>query len=80
MADLRLPSRLAITALLILSATMVEGASDEARASDEEILRRQTQELLDAVAPGNVDVWDRYLHDELVHIDENGQKRTKAER
>jgi hypothetical protein len=35
-------------------------------------LRRMSQELLDAVAPGEVAVWRRYLHDRFVHLDENG--------
>jgi hypothetical protein len=38
-----------------------------------------TQELLDAVAPGKVDVWDRYLDGALIHVDENGIVRTKTE-
>jgi ketosteroid isomerase-like protein len=42
-------------------------------------LRAITQELLDAVAPGDVAVWDRYLDDALIHVDETGTVRTKAE-
>jgi Domain of unknown function (DUF4440) len=37
------------------------------------------QEMLDAVAPGNVAVWQRYLHERLIHVDENGTVRTKQE-
>jgi ketosteroid isomerase-like protein len=36
------------------------------------VLRRQTQELMDAVAPGDSEVWRRYLHDDAVYLDENG--------
>jgi hypothetical protein len=46
---------------------------------DEAELRRITQELLDAVAPGRVEVWQRHLHDRLVHVDETGTVRGKAE-
>ena len=38
----------------------------------EALLKRQTQELMDAVAPGDAEVWRRYLHDDVVYVDENG--------
>jgi hypothetical protein len=41
-------------------------------------LRRITQELMDAVAPGRTDVWRRYLHEDVIHLDENGVVREKA--
>jgi ketosteroid isomerase-like protein len=41
-------------------------------------LRALTQELLDAVAPGRVEVWERILAEDLVHLDENGVVRDKA--
>lgn len=44
----------------------------------EAALRGLTQELLDAVAPGRVEVWDRILDEDLVHVDENGVVRDKA--
>jgi hypothetical protein len=42
-------------------------------------LKRTTQELLDAVAPGDRAVWDRYLDERVIHVDESGIVRTKAE-
>jgi len=51
----------------------------KAHASDEETLRQITQQLLDAIAPGHADVWNTYLDEHLVHVDENGVVRTKAE-
>jgi hypothetical protein len=36
------------------------------------VLKRQTQELMDAVAPGESEVWRRYLHEDAVYLDENG--------
>jgi ketosteroid isomerase-like protein len=41
-------------------------------------LRGITQQLLDAVAPGNAAVWDRYLDPDLISVDENGVARGKA--
>ena len=45
----------------------------------EKELRQRTQELLDAVAPGRVDVWRSLLHEQMIHVDENGIVRTKSE-
>lgn len=42
-------------------------------------LRRLTQENLDAIAPGDVEVLRRNLHDALIHVDENGIVRNKEE-
>jgi len=42
-------------------------------------LRRLTQENLDAIAPGQVEVWRRNLHDKMTHVDENGIVRNKSE-
>ena len=42
-------------------------------------LRRMSQELLDAVAPGDAAVWERYLDERFLHLDESGVVRTKAE-
>lgn len=42
-------------------------------------LRRLTQENLDAIAPGHVEVWRRNLHDKVTHVDENGVVRDKTE-
>ena len=42
-------------------------------------LRHHTQELLDAVAPGRAEVWRRLLHERMMHVDENGIVRTKAQ-
>jgi hypothetical protein len=59
------------------------GALGIARAAEpsaaETELRRITQEMLDAIAPGNAEVWRRYLHERVILVDENGTVRTKAE-
>jgi hypothetical protein len=41
-------------------------------------LRRMMQELMDAIAPGQADVWRRCLHEKMLHVDENGIVRDKA--
>lgn len=42
-------------------------------------LRRNTQALLDAVATGNVSVWDRLLDPEAIQVDESDVVRTKPQ-
>jgi hypothetical protein len=42
-------------------------------------LRRNTQDLLDAVAPGNRAVWDRLLDSAVIQVDENDVVHGKAE-
>ncbi len=45
----------------------------------ERMLRAQTQQMLDAIAPGDVAVWERWLDPAALYIDENDVVRTKAE-
>jgi hypothetical protein len=42
-------------------------------------LRADTQALLDAIAPGEVRVWDRLLDARAIQVDENDVVRTKSE-
>lgn len=58
---------------------MVGVAQAAAPSAAEAELRRIAQEMLDAIAPGNADVWRRYLHERVVLVDENGTVRTKPE-
>jgi len=44
-----------------------------------ELLQRQTQEMMDAVASGNRAVWDRYLLPDMVYTAEDGSKKTKEQ-
>lgn len=44
-----------------------------------ETLQRQTQEMMDAVAAGGRDVWDRYLLPDMVYTAEDGSQKTKAQ-
>ncbi|MCB1033618.1 MAG: nuclear transport factor 2 family protein [Acidobacteria bacterium] len=45
----------------------------------EQELRRLSQDLLDAVAPGDREVWDRTLHSRFLQVDENGGVHGKGE-
>ena len=56
------------------------GIAHAATQSSAEVeLRKVVQEMLDAIAPGNADVWKRYLHERVLLVDENGTVRTKSE-
>jgi ketosteroid isomerase-like protein len=60
--------------LAFLLAREVRGASE---APVRDLLQRQSQELLDALVPGTVAVWDRYLDEQVRYVDESGNVLTK---
>lgn len=66
-----------LPALLLLSLTHAACAQSESQVAAE--LRHNTQMLLDAIAPGNVAVWERLLDDHMVQVDENDVVRNKAQ-
>jgi Domain of unknown function (DUF4440) len=68
---------IAIVAVLMLASSLAAAADSPADVESE--LRRLTQENLDAIAPGQVEVWRRNLHDKMTHVDENGVVRNKTE-
>jgi len=73
-------SRAGLAALAALAALVAAPAlADPAPLAVVAELRDITQQLLDAVAPGNAAIWDHYLAPDLVHVDENGAIQTKAE-
>jgi len=61
---------------MLLAATATHAQDPQ---SVETELHRMTQELLDAIAPGNVVVWQRYLDERAILVDETGAVRSKAE-
>ena len=75
-------SILVLSALLVVSGgacqraerTAAGGPASEVPA----LLKRLTQELMDAVAPGKAEVWQRYLLDDALYLDENGVVYDKA--
>jgi hypothetical protein len=73
-------SRAGLAGLAALAAlTPVPALADPVPAAVAAELRSNTQQLLDAVAPGNAAVWDHYLAPDLLHVDENGAIQSKAE-
>lgn len=63
----------------LLLASMAMAASSHV--SDDDVaalLKKQTQEMCDAVAAGNAKVWDRYLDDRVVIRSEDGALHDKA--
>ena len=44
-----------------------------------DLLRRQTQEMVDAIATGGAAVWDRYLDERVRYVDESGTVLTKKQ-
>jgi uncharacterized protein DUF4440/uncharacterized protein DUF3471 len=68
--------------LLTLAAMLIAAPSRETPASSAGIvedLKRKTQELMDALAPGDRAVWERYLAEGSLYSDEEGRVLTKAE-
>lgn len=72
----RLPSAIVLAALAACAAT--PAARAPAPADVEAVLKRQTQELLDAVTAGDPRVWDRYLDPQMVYVSEAGEVQTRA--
>lgn len=63
-------------ALLLAPAAAPRPAASDAAVEAE--LKRITNALLDAVAPGDVAVWKRYAHERLIYVTESNQVLTKA--
>jgi hypothetical protein len=70
-------SRLLMLVTLVFATCAVARAA--APSSAEADLRRIIQEMMDAVAPGNGAVWQRYLHERVIRVDEAGMVQTKKE-
>jgi hypothetical protein len=62
--------------LVIISATALAHATDIPITQDE--LVRRTQELCDAIAPGNQAPWQKYFADDCIFSDEKGRTMDKA--
>jgi ketosteroid isomerase-like protein len=55
------------------------GTAASAAETVPDTLKRQAQELLDAISTGSAAVWDRYLDEGLRYVDENGAVMTKKQ-
>lgn len=64
-----------LTVLVLLPLQSPTQASEDVS----ELLRRQTQELIDAVTTGSAAVWDRYLDEKAAYTAEDGTVSTKAQ-
>ena len=69
--------RRAVLAALACGLTPCAGAAETA-VHVEQTLRAATQQMLDAIAPGDVPVWDRLVDPRAVMVDENDVVRGKA--
>jgi hypothetical protein len=77
-----MPKLLACALLLLIACAPSHAGTTAARQPDpaaEADLRRNTQALLDAVAPGDVKVWDRLLDPNAIQVDENGVVHDKRQ-
>jgi hypothetical protein len=61
----------------LIAGSIARGAGPDATITQEELVRR-TQELFDAVVPGNQEPWKKYYADDCVFADEKGRQMDKA--
>jgi ketosteroid isomerase-like protein len=61
----------------VFALATARSAGQDGTISREELVRR-TQELFDAVAPGNSEPWKKYYADDCIYFDEKGRNMTKA--
>jgi len=73
------PAVVAIAALTFVGLAAPPAHARTAADTTEAELRRMTQEMLDAIAPGQAEVWQRYTHERLLHVDETGAVRSRKE-
>jgi len=66
-------------ARLICAAAVCLSLASGASTDPTELLRRQTQELMDAFGSGGASVWERYLDPKATYTDENGTVLSKAQ-
>ncbi len=71
--------RLASIFVLALALSLAPGARARADESVPDLLRRQSQELIDAISAGTPAVWEKYLAAEARYVDESGQVMTKQQ-
>ena len=61
--------------VFLAAAIVLAAARPSAGESVREIIGRQSQELLDAIAPGKTAVWEKYVDPEARYVDEGGEVR-----
>ena len=73
-----MPKRI-LLAVSVIALVFASGSQPARNESESDLLRRRTQELLDAIGAGAGDVWDKYLDENARYIDESGAVLTKKE-
>jgi hypothetical protein len=68
---------IALAVLFSLLPAQTDAATQNSRSAIVEQLKRATQELLDAIAPGETAVWQKYLAEGCLYTDEEGHVKTK---
>ena len=61
----------------VMASSIARGAGADATITQEELVRR-TQELFDAVVPGNQEPWKKYYADDCLFADEKGREMDKT--
>ena len=80
MADLaRSRLRGAIPRVAVVAACASIASDASARQDLTALLEMQTQAMLDAVAAGETNVWDRYLDPAMIYLAEDGRRKGKAD-
>ena len=69
------PRCASLLAIVLLATGVPAGAAENVP----DILKRQTQEMVDAIATGKASVWDRYLDEGVRYVDESGTVLTKKQ-
>ena len=69
------PRCASLLAILLFTIGTTAGAAE----SVPDVLKRQTQEMVDAIATGKAAVWDRYLDEGVRYVDESGTVLTKKQ-
>ena len=64
--------------LICLGALLTFASAVPALADDRALLTQHEQEMADAVAAGDVAVWDKYLDPDVVYAEEDGSHKGKA--
>jgi hypothetical protein len=67
-----------VLGFVVLIASMGFGSSDPRPAITQDELARRTQELFDAVVPGDRAPWKKYIAEDCMYFDEKGRSMNKA--
>jgi Domain of unknown function (DUF3471). len=74
-----IPPVMPVFSLVIFFLASLQSVSGEPVAITQEELIRRTQELFDAVVPGNKGPWKKYFADDCIFADEKGRTVNKAQ-